>query len=334
MSRPSPSLDPAAFMLGPALLFCPGDRPDRFVKATGRADGVIVDLEDAVVPERKAEARQNIVQSLNWEEPGLDPARTLVRVNSPALSGPEGELSEDCLADLEALEGTELKHIVIPKCEDAACLDAVARRLPHAWLIPQIETPGGVLRAEELARHPAAIALFWGTEDLIAGLGGTTSRRADGALRDVIRHSRERILLAAGASGVPAIDTIHTSIRDAQRLAAEAENACASGFIAKACIHPHQVEPVRTAYTPDASAVEWAKALLVEFQQQAGVDATASRIADPRAVGTFGFRGEMVDAPVVLQAQRVLYRYDATRVHHEETSPADTARLEKVADPV
>ncbi len=80
------------FTLGPALLFCPASRPERFPKAAERADAVIADLEDAVVPGEKEQARQNVVQALNWEDPGLDPATTMVRVN--AASSGERALQE------------------------------------------------------------------------------------------------------------------------------------------------------------------------------------------------------------------------------------------------
>lgn len=299
------------FTLGPALLFCPASRPERFPKAAERADAVIADLEDAVVPGETEQARQNVVQALNWEDPGLDPATTMVRVN--AASSGERALQEH-RADLDALAGTELRQVVLPKCETPEELDEVAARLPGVGIIPQIETPRGVLRAGELAEHPAVTALFWGTEDLIAGLGGVTARRPDGSPRGVIGHIRHTVLLTAAASGIPAIDTICGSLHDTQRLAVEAEDAAAEGFIAKACVHPDQVAAVRRAYTPEDTDVEWAKALIAAFEQEAGLTVGAGRDAAPTAVGAFGFRDEMVDAPVVLQAQRILTRYDATRV--------------------
>lgn len=300
----------APFPFGPALLFCPGTRPDRFGKAAERSDAVIVDLEDSVNPAEKAEARAAVVTALTGGDatvPSLDPATTMVRVNtvSPAESD----------ADLAALADTPVRHVVAPKADDVDLLEQIAAALPQVALVPQIERPAGVLNALRIASHPAVEALFWGTEDMIAGLGGTTSRKPDGAYREVIRHIRHSVLVAAGAAGVPAVDSIHTSVKDMKRLAVEAEDACASGFIAKACIHPNQVGPVRRAYTPAAEAVEWAKALLAAFRQEAGTHDDGAPVTEAHAVGAFTFRGEMIDAPVVLQAHRIMSRYDATRVH-------------------
>lgn len=303
----------SAFTLGPALLFCPGIRPDRFGKAAARADAVIVDLEDTVVPVDKAEARAVVVAALTGggaegdaPVPALDPASTVIRINT--VSPQERE------ADLLALADTPVRHVMVPKAADVELLDEVADTLPEVSLIPQIESPSGVLEAARIARHPGVEALFWGTEDMIAELGGTTSRTPDGAYREVIRHVRNSVLIAAGAAGVPAIDSIHTNFKDIKRLAVEAEDACASGFIAKACIHPQQVEPVRRAYTPMPAEVEWSKSLLAIFRKEAGVDADGAPATDPHDVGAFTFRGEMIDAPVVVQAQRIMARYDATRV--------------------
>ncbi len=304
---PGPTAVPGeGFTLGPALLFCPGSRPERFAKAAERADAVIADLEDAVVPGQKDQARQNVVHALNWEDPGLDPASTMVRINT-ASSGERD-------ADLDALAGTELRWAVLPKCEAPEELDQVAQRLPGVGLIPQVETPRGVLQAGGLAAHPAVAALFWGTEDLIAGLGGVTARRPDGSPRGVIGHIRHTVLLTAAAGGIPAIDTICGSLHDAKRLAVEAEDAAAEGFIAKACVHPDQVAAVRRAYTPEDTDVEWAKVLIAAFEQEAGLRTGEGRGAAPTAVGAFSFRDEMIDAPVILQAQRILSRYEATRL--------------------
>lgn len=312
---PRPSSRPeggasGAFTLGPALLFCPGSRPDRFPKAAERADAVIADLEDAVGPGQKDQARQNVVHALNGEEPGLDPATTVVRVNT-ASSG-ERMLREH-RADLDALAGTELRYVVLPKCEDPEELETVAQRLPGVGIIPQIETPRGVLNAAALAGHGSVAALFWGTEDLIAGLGGATARRPDGSFRGVIGHIRHTVLLTAAACGIPAIDTICGSLSDTRRLADESEDAVAEGFTAKACVHPDQVDTVRRAYAPEDADVEWAKALIAVFEQEAGLNAGSGRETAPTAAGAFSFRGEMVDAPVVLHAQRILLRDAAAR---------------------
>ncbi|EXF24881.1 citrate lyase [Nesterenkonia sp. AN1] len=293
----------ARFALGPALLFCPASRPELFAKAAGAADAVIIDLEDAVISGEKDIARNNMVQALNWGDGSMDPRRTLVRVNAPA----SGELE----ADLRALSGTEISYVVIAKAEQTELLDQVAAALPGVGLIPQIETPVGVLNDLALAQHPATVALLWGTEDLIAGIGGTTSRNNDGSQREIIRFTRNRLLLTAGAVGVPIIDAVFTRVPDLQRLAVETEDACASGFIGKACIHPKQIAPIRQAYTPTASDLEWAKGVIAAFENTAGLTPGAGHRADPDLAGAFSFRGEMIDMPVITQVQRILTRFES-----------------------
>ncbi len=309
---PTPTLRARSFGLGPALLFCPGDRPDRFPKAAARSDTVILDLEDAVAPEAKGEAREHVVRALRGGAPGLDPAGVLVRVNAPT--------SVEFETDLQALAGSGAGFVVVPKCDSVDQLDRVAETIPGAGVIPQVETPLGVLRVEELARHRATAALFWGTEDLIAGLGGTTARGPNGGMRSVIRSVRESVLLIAAAYKIPAIDTIYTNLRGSHILADEAADACAMGFIAKACIHPDQVGIVRGAYTPTDEDVEWAKGLTAACEERggsqvgrtAGGRASGAPMPDLEGIGAFTFRGKMIDAPVIKQAQRILHRYAAT----------------------
>ncbi|MDN5687304.1 MAG: CoA ester lyase, partial [Brachybacterium sp.] len=222
--------------LGPALLFCPGDRPDRFGKAAARADAVLLDLEDGVGPARHAAARAAIGPH------GLAPARTAVRVNAAG--------SLELAADLAALEPLRPRYVMIPKTESPADVDRVVAALPGAGVLALCETARGVLAAPEIAAHPAVVALMWGGEDLISSLSGTSSRHADGSYRDVVRHARSTVLLAARAHGRSAIDAIHTDLADAEGWRAEAEDAAASGFTATACIHPAQVPVVRAANAP------------------------------------------------------------------------------------
>ena len=265
-----------AFPWGPALLFCPADRPDRFAKALERADVVILDLEDAVDPVRRPAAREAIAAS------DLDPERVIVRIN------PAG--SDDQAADLAALSLTPYSAVMLPKAERAADLGALA----GLRVIALCETAAGVQAAAELAAAEAVVALMWGAEDLVASLGGTSSRHPDGRYRDVAAHARSAVLLAAGAAGKPAIDTVHLDIADLAGLAAEAEDAVAVGFAATACIHPSQVETVRAAYRPDDAQVAEAVELLEAARAAGG--------------GVFRHNGRMVDGPVLLHARTVLRR--------------------------
>ncbi|ACQ82090.1 HpcH/HpaI aldolase [Beutenbergia cavernae DSM 12333] len=266
---------PAGFAMGPALLFCPGDRPERFAKAAERADAVILDLEDAVAPAHKDAARHEVRAST------LDPERTIVRVN--AVGTP------DHAADLAALAGTDYRYVMVPKA------DASLPELPYA-VVALCESAAGVLAAPELARRPGVVALMWGAEDLVASLGGTSSRRSGGQrgpYRDVAQHARSAVLLAAAAAGKAAIDAVHLDIPDLDGVRDEAQDAAAVGFSATACIHPSHVPVIRTAYAPAPDAVARAAAILAAAQDHDGV---------------FVHDGQMVDGPVLLHAREVLDR--------------------------
>ena len=263
---------------GPALLFCPADRPDRFAKALERADAVILDLEDAVDPAARPAAREAVLGT------PLDPARVIVRIN------PAGTL--DHVADVEAVRASPYRTVMLAKAErvtDFAALDGLR-------VIALCETAAGVLAAADLAATGGVIALMWGAEDLVASLGGTASRHPDGRYRDVAVHARSAVLIAAGAFGKAAIDTVHVDIGDHDGLAAEAEDASAVGFAATACIHPGQVEVIRAAYRPSDEEVAFARDLLAAAGETPGV---------------FRFRGRMVDGPVLRHAEAVLRRSGA-----------------------
>lgn len=278
MSAPHPS-----FELGPAIMFVPADRPDRYAKAAERADAVIIDLEDAVLPADRPAARQALVEA------PLDPARTIVRVN------PVG--TEDFAEDLEALTRTEYTTVMLAKAESAQQLDSL-----HGYrVIALCETALGVREAADIAQTEPVVALMWGAEDLIASLGGLSSRfpqehpRA-GEYRDVARAARAQILLAAGAAGKAAVDAVHLDLADHDGLRAEAEDAVACGFSATACLHPAQVPVIRQAYRPSSGQVDWATRVL---------EAAASQ----GAAGAFSLDGRMVDEVVLQQARTVMLRH-------------------------
>jgi len=262
-------------MLGPALLFCPADRPDRYAKAAEAADAVILDLEDAVAPEHRASARASVLAT------PLDPGRTVIRVNP--VGNPEFEL------DLAALRQSGYRTVMLAKTQTAEQLDALA----GFEVIALCETPSGVENAASIAAAPNVIALMWGAEDLVGAIGGRSSRHADGTYRDVARYARSRVLIAAAAAGRPAIDTVHLDIADLDGLAAEVEDAAAVGFAATACIHPSQVAVIRAGYAPTPDEIAWAERVL------------AAAEANP---GVFRFEGRMVDGPVLMQARTVLAR--------------------------
>ena len=268
--------DPA-FTMGPAILFCPADRPERYAKASARADAVIIDLEDAVAPAAKSAARRAVVDTV------LDPERTIVRVNPVD--------TDDFAEDLAAVGETAYTTVMLAKAETVEQL----RQLAGFRVVALCETALGVLNAAAIAAEPNVVALMWGAEDLVASLGGTSSRHDDGSYRDVAVHARAAVLLAAGAYGKAGIDSVYINIPDTEGLAAETRDAVASGFAAKASIHPAQMTVIRTAYAPDPEAVQRARAILE---------------AAHTASGVFSFEGQMVDEPLLRHARRLVARVD------------------------
>jgi citrate lyase subunit beta / citryl-CoA lyase len=263
------------FDMGPAILFCPADRPDRYGKALDRADAIILDLEDAVAPQEREKARQHLIAH------PMDPERTIVRIN-PADT-------DDYAQDLRALQQTDYRYIMLAKTEDPQSLVPLA----DYFVIALCETAKGVINATAIAEAPNVVALMWGAEDLVASLGGTSSRWPDGRYRDVALHARSQVLLAAGAAGKPALDSVYMDIADHLGLKMESEDAQASGFAAKVSIHPTQMPVIRDAFLPKKSDVEQAERILA--------------VAD-KAGGVFAFEGRMVDEPILRHARKVLAR--------------------------
>lgn len=257
---------------GPTLLFCPADRSDRYAKAMAAADTVIIDLEDAVAPRDRPAARQALLSS------SLEPDRVIVRVNAMG--------TDDHEMDLRTVRRTAYRRIMVAKTESAGDLG----RLPEWEIIALCETARGVVHAAEIAAVPSVIAIMWGAEDLVASLGGYASRGPDGRYRDVARAARAQVLLAAGAHGRAAIDAVYLDMKDLDGLAVETEDAAASGFAYKACIHPSQVETVRRGFAPSRDRIAWARRVVAACAEG----------------GVVRVDGQMADAPLLAQAQRIL----------------------------
>ncbi|MCA2205846.1 HpcH/HpaI aldolase/citrate lyase family protein [Nocardia rosealba] len=262
---------------GPAWLFCPADRPERFAKAAAAADVVILDLEDGVAPADKAAARQALLDT------PLDPQHTVIRVNAAG--------TDDHIDDLAVLAKTDYRRVMLPKCESAEQV----RNLAQCEVIVLVESPLGAVRVAETVQVDNAIGVMWGAEDLIAGLGGNASRHADGSYRDVARHVRSTSLLAAKAFGRFALDSVYLNIKDLDGLAAETLDAVAVGFDGKVAIHPSQVPVIRAGYAPSEAETDWARRVLAEV---------------PNHRGVFAFEGRMVDAPVLRHAEQIVRRAD------------------------
>ncbi|USZ73344.1 HpcH/HpaI aldolase/citrate lyase family protein [Natronosalvus halobius] len=279
-----------------SVLFTPGDRPEMLRKApTAGADVLVFDLEDAVSPARTHEARTIVRDVLT--DPEFDPdCEVCVRVNATP---------DQARADLESVLGDDangelrLDTIMQPKVESAADVDHLAGVLSkHDAAVPilaLIETAGGVLNAPDIAAAAATDALVFGAEDLSADIGAT---RTDEGLE--VLYARERVVIAAAANGIDAIDTVYTDFGDERGLVEETEFAIQLGYDGKMAIHPAQVGPINDAFTPEPTDVEWAEAVL-----------EGKREADADGRGVFEVDGQMIDAPLIAQAERILERAEA-----------------------
>ena len=283
-----------------SLLFSPGDSPDLMRKAPGSgADVICFDLEDAVAPGRKDEARAAVRDVL--ADPAFDPdAEVCVRLTaeSPAADL-DGVLGSDAEPEGEpASEGAavRLDAVMLPKVEDADRVgdvaDLCAERGRDPAVFALVETAAGVLAAEAIAAADATDALAFGAEDLAADVGATRTDEGTEVL-----YAREHVVLAASAAGVDAIDTVYTDFSDEAGLREDAAFARRLGYDGKLAIHPAQVGPITEAFTPDPEDVEWAESVL---------DARDEAEREGRAV--FQVDGEMIDAPLIAQAERILDR--------------------------
>jgi citrate lyase subunit beta/citryl-CoA lyase len=257
-----------------SYLFVPASRPERFERAlSSGADAVIVDLEDAVDPDKKDAARGNVAAWLSPRHP------VLIRINGCATRW----FDED--AKLAALDG--VAGIVLPKTEQAG---DVARLLAKAQrdvpVFPLIETAQGMWSAMEIAKAPGVKRLMFGTLDFIAEMGMQDDREA-------LNSYRTQLALISRVAGLEQpVDGVTPDINDNERLSADALNGKRYGFGAKLCIHPKQVAAVHACYRPSEDELAW-----------------AARVVDAMAhaeTGAIALDGKMVDRPVVLRAQRLL----------------------------
>ena len=269
-----------------SLLFVPGDRPDRMVKAasTSGADALILDLEDSVAPECKAKARADIANFL--AEPRILPL--FVRIN-PIDSG----LAE---ADLKAILSANPDGIVLPKSEGAATVRRVLDWTDLPILPIATETPAAVFALGSYSEvADQLVGLTWGAEDLPAAIGATTSREPDGSYTAPYQLARSLTLFGAHAAGLPAIETVYPDFRDLDGLRLYAERGYRDGFTGMMAIHPVQVAVINAAFTPSEAQVAHARSVVAAFA------------ANPRA-GALQLDGRMIDAPHLKAAQRLLGR--------------------------
>jgi len=287
-----------------SLHFVPGGNDRMLAKAlTLPADGLILDLEDAVAPDRKAATRGVVSEWLGRKDFGG--RERWVRMN-PIATG----LGQ---ADIEETLAARPDGYVVPKPGSAADIREVARildRLEQRHGIPNgatrltliaTETPAGLLNIREIATAtPRTVAISWGVEDLGAAMGLGRVRDAGGRYLDIPRYARVMCAVVAAAAGVEAIDTVYTDIADLDGLRRECEDGVAMGFTGKISIHPNQIPVINEVFTPPKEAIDEARELVVAFEEHAR-----------RGVYAFTFRGQMVDAPHLSRAKKLLARAGA-----------------------
>jgi citrate lyase subunit beta/citryl-CoA lyase len=160
------------------------------------------------------------------------------------------------------------------------------------------ETPEGLLNIREVAAaSPRIVAISWGIEDLGAAMGLPRVRDAQGRYLDIPRYARTMCAVAASAAGIDWLDTVYTDIADLDGLRRECEEGVAMGFSGKISIHPSQIEVINAAFTPDKTAVAEARELIALFEEHRA-----------RGVYAFRFKGQMVDAPHLTRARKVVER--------------------------
>ncbi len=277
-----------------ALLYVPGDDWKKITKAmTLGVDSICLDMEDGVALSHKEIARQTIPKAL--QELDFGASEKLVRINAVG-SGLERE-------DIAAILPYRPDGIVIPKVESLEQIrwadDVIAgAELKYGWplhsirLLIGIETPRGVLHLAEIASHPRLDAIIFGGEDFAAAIGAT---RTPGAIE--LLYARQAVVVACAAYGLQAIDIVNPDFKNLDALRAEAEFGARLGYSGKQVIHPAQVEPVQTAFTPSDEAIAHARRLIEAFEA-----------AQKEGKGAFALDGKMVDMPMLKNAQKVLER--------------------------
>jgi len=283
-------------MVHRSLLYCPGDDREMMAKAIETdADVVVFDLEDAVAPAAKAQAREAVVETLaDLDEPS--PA-VWVRINPPDRNG------ADDVAALWDGDASNLDCVVLPKAEKPGTVATLRDRLrtagvDHVGIVPLVETATGLLAVEEVSAAPGVVAVAYGDQDYTADVGATVTDDKTESL-----YARQRVVAAAGAAGVDALDTVYTDFEDADGLREQAATVVDFGFDGKLAIHPSQVEVINEAFTPDPDDVEWAETVIAKHERVGEEDR-----------GAFTVDGQMIDPPLVERARTILERAEVAGI--------------------
>ena len=272
----------------------PGDDWKKITKSlTLGVDCICMDMEDGVAVNRKAGARATIAKAL--QELDFGKSEKLARINSVG-SGWEKD-------DIAAVLPVRPDGIVIPKIES---LDQIkwgseiieAAELRYGWpinsvrMLVGVETAKGILNLREIASHPRLDGIIFGGEDFAASVGATRSRDATELL-----YARQAVVVACAAFGLQAIDIVTIDFKNLEVVRAEAEFGARLGFSGKQIIHPAQVEPVQSAFTPNDEAIAYAKRIVESFEA-----------SQKEGRGAFALDGKMIDMPLLKNARKVLER--------------------------
>ncbi len=284
-----------------SLLFVPADSPKKLDKAMGSgADALIVDLEDSIALEGKARARDSAAAFLKDAMASATRPYMMVRVNGLQTGFTD--------ADLDAIVPAKPDAIMLPKAEGGASVIHADAKLAvrearsglpdgHIKILPiATETAAALFLAGTFAgSSPRLIGLTWGAEDLSADLGAQANRDAQGRFLDPYRLARALCIAGAAAAAVPAIDTVYVDFRNSDGFRRECEEACRDGFAGKMAIHPAQVPIINEVFTPSASAIAHARAVIEAFAATPGA-------------GVVGIGGVMYDQPHLVRAKQLLAR--------------------------
>ncbi|OLO12076.1 CoA ester lyase [Chromohalobacter japonicus] len=265
-----------------SILFVPANRPDRIAKALASpADAVIVDLEDAVADNDKAEARDTL-EAFLADNPQ---AKLMVRVNAHGTPHQEPDLAL-------CAHHAAITHLIVPKADSCEALEKAAACGKPLW--PLIETARGLLALSRLVYVAGVERLSFGALDMSTELG--LAPDTPGA-RQILDQARYQLVVHSHAAGLaPPIESPTPAIDDTQAISQAAMHAREMGFSGMLCIHPRQLAPVNQDFSPSEAEVAWASKVVESANLQGGA---------------FSVNGQMVDAPVIARAQATLARHKA-----------------------
>jgi citrate lyase subunit beta/citryl-CoA lyase len=269
--------------LARSYLFVPANRPDRYGKALASgADAVIVDLEDAVAPAAKTQARDTLA---DWLAQQADSQDTLwVRINAAD--------TEWYAEDVRCFANAPIAGIVLPKADDCDAIRNIAQHFvgprSRSRLLPLIETAVGVAQMRAIARARHVERLVFGSIDLQVDLGIQCEPQ-----ESELTHLRVEMVIASRLANIAQpVDGVTTTFDDLPFLEHAVGRARRIGFGAKLCIHPRQVGIVNQGFLPNAEEIAWARAVMAAVAQSDG--------------GAISLNGKMIDKPVIMQAEKCL----------------------------